>query len=125
MFDHISFGTSDLGRSAAFYDACLSALGIVRVWTQHDAVGYGYPAREDNFAIKLYALAAHPGVGFHVAFTSKTRSQVDLFFRLATAHGGTDDGLPGLRLNYGQHYYAAFVRDPDGHKVEAVCHSPE
>jgi catechol 2,3-dioxygenase-like lactoylglutathione lyase family enzyme len=122
MLDHLSLGTADLARSSAFYDATLEPLGIVRVWSHPDAVGYGLPGGQDALAIKQRPGFAAPGAGFHLAFTARTPAEVDAFFRAALAHGGRDDGAPGLRPRYGPGYYAAFVVDPDGHRLEAVCH---
>ena len=111
-------------RAIAFYDASLLPLGVVRVWTVSTAVGYGYPGGDEKLAIKERQGATSPGAGFHVAFAARTRPDVDAFFRAALAHGGTDQGGPGLRPDYGVNYYAAFVEDPDGHRLEAVCHEP-
>lgn len=122
MLDHLSLGTTDLERARAFYDAALAPLGVVRVWPRADGVGYGYPGGEDKLAIKQRAGASAPGAGFHVALTARSRLEVDAFFRAGLAHGGTDQGQPGLRPHYGEGYYAAFVGDPDGHRLEAVCH---
>jgi catechol 2,3-dioxygenase-like lactoylglutathione lyase family enzyme len=124
MLDHLSLGTRDLARAAAFYDAALAPIGIVRVWSYPDAVGYGYASGDDRLAIKQRPGFVAPGPGFHLAVTARTRLEVDAFFRAAVAHGGTSDGEPGLRPHYGPAYYAAFVVDPDGHRVEAVCHEP-
>ena len=124
VLDHISLGTTDLARATAFYDAALAALGIVRVWTTDDAVGYGPSGGGDKLAIKLRPDAIAPGAGFHLAFTARSRPAVDGFFRAALDHGGVDHGAPGLRPRYGPNYYAAFVADPDGHGIEAVCHDP-
>jgi catechol 2,3-dioxygenase-like lactoylglutathione lyase family enzyme len=121
MLGHISFGVSDLSRSAAFYDAALGALGYVRVFTGGRAVGYGAPAASADRLL----LIAQPGpvrapsVGFHLAFAAPSREAVDGFHREAMRHGGVDQGAPGLRPQYGPHYYAAFVLDPDGYKLEA------
>jgi len=122
MLDHLSLGTADLGRAAAFYDAALAPLAIVRVWTFPDAVGYGPSGGDDRLAIKQRPGFVAPGAGFHLALTAQTRAGVDAFFHAAIAHGGTSDGEPGLRAQYGPGYYAAFVVDPDGHRLEAVCH---
>ena len=122
MLDHLSPGTTNLERAAAFYDAVLAPLGVVRLWTWADGVGYGHPDDEDKLAIKLRQGAAVPGPGFHVALTARTRLEVDGFFQAALAHGGTGDGDPGLHPHYGAGYYAAFVLGPDGHHIEAVCH---
>lgn len=124
MIDHTGIGVSDVPRSAAFYDAVLGALGYRRVMqlpadSGADAVGYGleYPI----FWIDRF----HPhGVKQHTAFTAKTRAEVDAFYRAALASGGKDNGPPGLRdtaVGYPPGYYAAFVLDPDGNNMEAVC----
>ncbi len=125
MLDHLSIGTVDLARAVAFYDACLAPLGVVRVWTKPDAAGYGPPGSDDRIAIKQRTDARGGGPGFHVALTARTRDAVDAFHRAALVHGGSDQGGPGVRAHYGPSYYAAFVADPDGHHVEAVCHRPE
>lgn len=124
MLHHISFGVADLGRAAAFYDAALQPLGYVRVWSDRTAVGYGIAGGGDKLAIKLQADGAGaPRPGFHLAFAAPSREAVALFYRAALAHGGRDNGAPGLRDHYGPNYYAAFVIDPDGHHVEAVISS--
>jgi len=121
MLHHLSFGVSDLPRSAAFYEATLSALGYVRVWSDKTAVGYGYPGGGDKLAIKLRpAGVVVPGPGFHVAFAAPSREAVARFHDEALRHGGKDNGPPGLRPDYGENYYAAFVVDPDGYRIEAV-----
>jgi catechol 2,3-dioxygenase-like lactoylglutathione lyase family enzyme len=121
VLHHISFGVADLQRSTWFYDAVLSALGLSRTWTLDAAVGYGYPGCEDQLAIKLVAeLTRAPGAGFHLALAAPDRKSVEAFHCAALLHGGRDNGAPGLRLNYGPHYFAAFVLDPDGYQIEAV-----
>ena len=132
MLHHISFGVANIESSAAFYDAAFEPLGYVRVWedlTPGDpgqAVGYGWPGGGDKFTIKLRGRDAHcPGPGFHLAFDAPSRSAVILFYEAALAQGGKDNGAPGLRLHYGPNYFAAFVIDPDGHRLEAVCKEPE
>nr|HEX4316281.1 VOC family protein [Kofleriaceae bacterium] len=124
MFDHLSLGVTDLARASAFYDATLAPLGHVRLFQSPRAVCYGprgFAGDEPPFAI-LPAAAAAPAVRFHLAFSAPSRDAVDQFHAAAVAAGGTDDGPPGLRRNYNPTYYAAFVLDPDGHRVEAVCH---
>lgn len=121
MLGHLSFGVEDLDRAASFYDAILAPLGYVRVWTSARGVGFGAPGGGDKLA--LFARPGQvvaPGAGFHLAFDAPSRAAVDGFHAAALAAGGADEGAPGLRLNYGPHYYAAFVRDLDGHKLEAV-----
>ncbi|RYD24136.1 MAG: VOC family protein [Verrucomicrobiaceae bacterium] len=121
MLHHLSFAVTDLDRSAAFYDAALAPLGYVRVWDDDEAVGYGYPGGGDKFAIKLRPEnAGIPGEGFHVAFAAPSREAADMFYQAAMAHGGTDNGCSCIHDEYGDHYYAAFVIDPDGYRIEAV-----
>ncbi|OWV66267.1 glyoxalase [Rhizobium sp. R339] len=132
MLHHASLGVSDIERSSAFYDAAFAALGYVRVWEDirpgqlGQAVGYGSPGGGDKLAIKHRPEGQRPpGPGFHLAFAAPSREAVDRFHAAAIAHGGRDNGAPGLRPHYGEHYYAAFVIDPDGHALEAVINSPE
>ena len=125
MLHHLSFGVTDLIRSAAFYDATLSALGYTRVWADNTAVGYGYPGGGDKLAIKLRPNAfVVPGPGFHVAFAAPSREAVSRFHEQALRHGGQNNGAPGLRPDYGEHYFATFVIDPDGYRIEAVINEP-
>jgi catechol 2,3-dioxygenase-like lactoylglutathione lyase family enzyme len=124
MLHHISLGVVDLQRSAAFYDAALSALGYVRVWADKTAVGYGCPGEGDKLAIKLRSNGvAVPGPGFHLAFAAPDRESVARFYEAALRQGGKDNGAPGLRPAYGPDYYAAFVIDPDGYPIEAVINA--
>jgi len=124
MLHHISLGVVDLQRSAAFYDAALSALGYVRVWTDDTAVGYGYPGKGDQLAIKLRSDGVVvPGPGFHLAFAAPDRESVAFFYEAALRQGGKGNGTPGLRPDYGPDYYAAFVIDPDGYPIEAVINA--
>ncbi len=122
MLSHLSFGVEDIARSTIFYEKILAPLGYVRVWTTGDkAVGFGEKGAADRFA--LFARPGHvvaPGSGFHLAFIAPNPAAVDAFHAAALGAGGTDDGAPGLRVRYGPTYYAAFVIDPDGYKLEAV-----
>lgn len=125
MLHHLSIAVSDLNRAAAFYDAALGALGYVRVWTAKDAVGYGVPGGCDKFAIKAApGQVAVPSPGCHVAFAAASRDAVEAWYAAAMGHGARDNGAPGLRPHYGPHYYAAFVVDPDGYRIEAVINEP-
>jgi catechol 2,3-dioxygenase-like lactoylglutathione lyase family enzyme len=125
MLHHLSFAVADLARSAAFYDATLSALGYVRVWADSTAVGYGHPGGGDKFAIRLSSdQPSVPGSKFHLAFTAPSRECVGRFYDVALQHGGQDNGAPELCPEYGEHYYAAFVIDPDGYRIEAVINEP-
>ena len=123
MIDHITFGVSDIARSAAFYDRALAPLGITRLYDDEAPVriaGYGesrpffWIAENDATHGKL-----------HIAFAAATRAEVDAFHRAAIDAGGKDNGAPGVRPHYHPAYYGAFVRDPDGHNIEAVCHRPD
>ena len=121
MLHHLSFAVADLARSAAFYDATLLTLGYVRVWADDTAIGYGVPGGDDKFAIKLRSDGVGvPGDGFHVAFTAPSREAVEAFYKAALKYGGKDNGGAGLHPEYGSHYFAAFVFDPDGYRIEAV-----
>jgi len=125
VLHHISLAVTDLERSAAFYDASLTTLGYVRVWANASAVGYGNPGGDDRFAVKLRsAQLIPPGPGFHLAFAAPSRDAVVQFHQAALGHGGKDNGAPGLRPNYGENYFTAFVTDPDGYQIEAVNDDP-
>ena len=121
VLSHLSFGVADLAKATAFYDGVLPALGYARVWSNEDGVGYGVAGSNDRLA--LFAQAdrpSPPGPGFHLAFEAPSRAAVDAFHAAALRLGGSDEGAPGERLHYSPTYYAAFVTDPDGHKLEAV-----
>ncbi|MEI9893605.1 MAG: VOC family protein [Chthoniobacter sp.] len=121
MLHHLSFAVADLARSSAFYDAALGTLGYSRVWEDETAIGYGRPEGGDRFAIRLRPdRAAPPGEGFHVAFAAPSRDAVAAFYRVALELGGTDNGGSGPHPEYGKNYFAAFVFDPDGYRIEAV-----
>ena len=124
MFHHLSLGVRDLQTSAAFYDAALATLGFRRVYIDATAVGWGLEDGEDVFCVKLRPGAAAPGAGFHLAFAAASRAAVDAFYTAALRVGGQDDGAPGLRLSYGPLYYAAFLIDPDGYRIEVVTKTP-
>ncbi len=121
MIHHLSFAVTDLDRSAGFYDAVLRTLGYRRVWEDATFIGYGLNDGEDLFALKLRpGNAGVPGDGFHLAFSAPSREAVLRFHEAALAHGGTDNGGAGLHPEYGPDYFAAFVIDPDGYRIEAV-----
>ena len=128
MIDHVSIGVSNIEVSAKFYDAVLATLGSRRVmeFLPH-TIGYG-PAEHPIFWINVPLDETRPasaGNGTHFFLRATNRAAVHAFYEAALKHGGTDDGPPGLRPHYHADYYAAFVRDPDGHKIEAVTHLPE
>lgn len=127
MLDHIGFPVSDFARSVAFYDAALAPLGARRLMEvtaemTGDAAHAGYGVQKPDFWIGTGdALKGR----LHVAFTAENRAAVDAFYAAAMAAGAADNGPPGLRSHYHPNYYGAFVLDPDGHNIEAVCHMPE
>jgi len=121
MFDHIGFPVRDAVQSRAFYTAALATLGIGVVIEFPGWVGFGKPGRPQFW---LGGQGAPPS-GVHLAFAAATRADVDAFYDAAIAAGGRDNGGPGLRPDYHANYYGAFVFDPDGHNVEAVCHPAE
>ncbi|MHB8145783.1 MAG: GNAT family N-acetyltransferase [Vulcanimicrobiaceae bacterium] len=126
MLDHLSLGVSSLQRSMAFYDAVLSPLGYARVWSGDDAAGYGPPGEADGFAIKRESGRALTSPRrLHVAFCAVSRDAVRCFHAAALQHGDADDGAPGIHAEYGPGYFAAFVIDPDGYRIEAVLHEPQ
>lgn len=121
LLHHLSFAVTDLDRSAAFYDATLATLGYRRVCTGRAFIGWGLVKDQDAFAIKLRPRGVKiPGAGFHVAFAAPSRRAVKAFHRAALQHGGRDNGGAGLHPEYGPTYWAAFVFDPDGYRIEAV-----
>lgn len=127
MIDHTGVQVRDVGRSKAFYAQALAVLGYqVRQDAPPDAgdgppiAGFGAAPEPDFWVIQ--GDPNRPPV--HVAFRADSRAVVDAFHRAALAAGGTDNGPPGVRAQYHPHYYAAYVRDPDGHNIEAVCHQP-
>lgn len=119
MFDHVSIGVADLTRSKAFYDPALAALGISLLHQDQTSLGYG----TDRIGLWVLAaktpVVADPGSGLHLCLTAPDRGAVDRFHAAALAAGGSDNGRPGLRADYGDGYYAAFVVDPDGYRLEA------
>ncbi|WP_407180895.1 VOC family protein [Bradyrhizobium sp. STM 3562] len=125
MIDHISLGVSDLERAARFYEATLGALGLSRLVTRPATVGFGknYP----EFWINLRAGMAKvsPESGTHICLRARSSAEVDAFHAAALNAGGISDGAPGLRPHDRVKYYAAFVLDPDGNRVEAVTFPQE
>jgi catechol 2,3-dioxygenase-like lactoylglutathione lyase family enzyme len=128
MLDHIGFSVADVARSRAFYEQSLMPLGIGCVMevtpemTGDGTTHLGFGA--DGKPFFWIGTGARHSPGIHVAFAATSRAAVDEFHRSALAAGGKDNGAPGLRPHYHANYYAAFVFDPDGHNIEAVCHNP-
>lgn len=120
MLHHLSLGTSNLDRARAFYDPVMNALGLRRTLDVEEAVGYGAGITVFSLNMPDDGEQATVGNGTHVAFEVENRAAVDAFHQVALEHGGTSNGQPGLRPEYDAHYYAAFVRDPDGNKIEAL-----
>src|SRR3984893_7359783 len=125
MIDHISVGVRDLERAARFYEATLAALGLARLVTRPATIGFGknYP----EFWINLRAGMAplEPGSGAHICLRAKSAGEVGGVHAAALAAGGRSDGAPGLRPHDRVRYYAAFVVDPDGNRIEAVTFPAE
>lgn len=130
MLDHVSITVSDLVAAEPFYDAVMAALGVPKVGSDPGDFWIGYGARADG---------AHPGRSYlsirqgpkpetaprrHWCFKAPSRAAVEAFWRAGLASGGRDDGPPGLRPDYHPTYYAAFLLDPEGNRIEAVCHTP-
>ena len=125
MYSHVTLGSNDIKRAEAFYDAVMAVLGHPVLFKFEDAtLAYGTPAGPKLFVLHPFdKQEARPGNGVHAAFKVDTRAQVDAFHAAALANGGSDEGAPGLRPYYHPNYYGAYVRDPDGNKIQAVCHS--
>jgi catechol 2,3-dioxygenase-like lactoylglutathione lyase family enzyme len=129
MIDHLSLGVRDVKQSRAFYDAALAPLGYRRGFDRPTISGYGssdpHPLGEQALAFWIAEEPRGAALNGHVCFSAGKRATVDAFYRAALAAGGRDNGAPGLRPHYHPSYYAAFVIDPNGHHLEAVCHQPE
>jgi catechol 2,3-dioxygenase-like lactoylglutathione lyase family enzyme len=120
MIDHIGIAVSDLDKSIAFYTKALAPLGYTLIMKYEGfAAGFGIAGKPDFWLGK-----GAPKDSIHVALRAGGRAQVRVFYEAAMAAGGKDNGAPGVRPQYHEHYYGAFVHDPDGHNIEAVCHEP-
>lgn len=125
MYSHTTVGSNDIERAIAFYDAVLKTLGHERLLSFAGGAGYGRSGGEKFWVMRPFdKKPATVGNGSHVAFMAETRAAVDAFHAAAIANGGSDEGAPGLRPHYHPNYYGAYVRDPDGNKLQAVCHKP-
>lgn len=127
MLDHIGLAVADFERASAFYRAALKplGLGVLMEVTAEETGGDAHTGFGKNDKPFFWiGTGKKPKGGTHVAFTAKTRAEVDAFYRAGLAAGGRDNGAPGLRPQYHANYYGAFVFDPDGNNIEAVCHRP-
>jgi catechol 2,3-dioxygenase-like lactoylglutathione lyase family enzyme len=128
MFSHINLGTNDIRKAAAFYDVVLAPLGLKRTFSEIDdgIIAYG----PENQPAQLFIATpfnespATVGNGNHVALMAPNRSAIDAFHKIAIESGGTDEGAPGPRPQYHEHYYGAYIRDLDGNKLQACSHAP-
>jgi catechol 2,3-dioxygenase-like lactoylglutathione lyase family enzyme len=120
MIDHIGIAVSDLDKSVAFYTKALAPLGYTLIMKfEQQAAGFGVAGKPD-----LWIGKGEVKQGVHVAIRATGRAAVREFYAAALAAGGKDNGPPGTRPHYHEHYYGAFIHDPDGHNIEAVCHEP-
>lgn len=137
MLDHMTFRVADMARAKAFYSAALAPLGYSVSFEGNygaNILGFAYPdsSEPDGKKADVWFIdgpSPYGGppatTGCHLAWRAATRAQVDAFHLAAIAAGGKDNGAPGLRPDYHPHYYGAFVIDPEGNNIEAVCHQPE
>ena len=137
MISHVTIGSDDLPRAKRFYDALLPMLGLSCIYQSPRGSSVGYAASplsyEEDPAVTpqfwlmrpINGAASSVANGGTIAFTARSRAEVDAFYRAALAAGAADEGAPGLRPNYHPNYYGAYVRDLDGHKLCVVCHLPE
>lgn len=128
MIDHLGISVSDYERAKAFYAKALAPLGyglimeVTAAQTGHAAAaGFGADGKPDFW----FGAEGAMNKPVHIAIAAKDRATVDAFYKAAIAAGGRDNGPPGIRPHYHANYYGAFVLDPDGHNIEAVCHAPE
>ncbi len=120
MIDHIGISVSNVHASIRFYTRALKPLGMQLLGEDNGWVGFG----ENQQAVFWFGIEEIIQAPMHIAFSARSRDMVDQFYHAAIAAGGKCNGSPGERARYHPHYYAAFVIDPDGHNVEAVCHQP-
>jgi catechol 2,3-dioxygenase-like lactoylglutathione lyase family enzyme len=127
MIDHLSIDVSDLKKSGHFYDNALKPLGYTTpMQSPREFGGRLYLGWGDSADTDLYINeGSRIEPPLHIAFKADSREKVDEFYKAALASGGRDNGKPGLRPEYHENYYGAFVLDPDGHNIEAVCHTPQ
>lgn len=125
MLSHVSLGTNDAARAAAFYDPVFATLGIRKLHERDGSIDYGTSIMFFSLEKPSDGNPASVGNGVHIAFWAESRAMVDAFHAAGLANGGADAGAPGLRPEYDANYYGAFLRDPDGNKIEAVSFASE
>jgi catechol 2,3-dioxygenase-like lactoylglutathione lyase family enzyme len=125
MLSHVSIGVKDLTKSRRFYDAAIEPLGYKCLLEGPEYLGYGTASPEFWVLAVKHPVPADNESGLHFCFDAARRADVDAFHRAATKAGGRDNGKPGVRKDYGDDYYAAFVADPDGYRLEAYTSSPQ
>ncbi len=124
MINHLSIGVRDIARSKTFYDAVLAPLGYRCLSSGDTSLGYGDKAVVLWIGASDSPVPADPNSGLHICFDAPSRASVDAFHQAALKAKGQDNGKPGLRPDYDAHYYAGFVIDPDGYRIEAYCGKP-
>ena len=124
MFSHVTLGTEDWPKARPFWIAVMEVLGHPVLFERDKGIAFGTPTGPKTFVGPTFdGRRAAPGNGVHIAYLVERRATVDAFHAAALANGGSDEGAPGLRPHYHPNYYGAYVRDPDGNKLQAVCHS--
>jgi len=124
LFSHVTLGTEDWPNARPFWIAVMQTLGHPVLFEHGKGIAFGLPTGPKTFVGPTYdGGPAAPGNGVHIAYIVESRAKVDAFHGAALANGGSDEGAPGLRPHYHPNYYGAYVRDPDGNKLQAVCHS--
>jgi catechol 2,3-dioxygenase-like lactoylglutathione lyase family enzyme len=121
MFDHVSIGVADVARAGKFYDAALKPLGLKRLSDGDSSLGYGRESVGLWIGAAKRPVKADMESGLHFCFSADSRKAVDAFHAAALKAGGKDNGKPGVRADYSPNYYAAFVIDPEGYRIEAYC----
>lgn len=126
MYSHVTLGTNDWTRAKPFWAAVMEALSIPVMFEYDGGIAYGEATGPKLFIGPPFdGLPATNGNGTHVAFIAQSRADVDAFYKAAMSNGGSDEGPPGPRPHYHKNYYGAYARDPDGNKLQAVCHRAE
>ena len=121
MLDHVSIGVRDIAKAKAFYDAALKPLGLACLSADETSLGYGEKSVGFWIGLAERPVADDPQSGLHFCFSAPSRSSVSAFHATAIAAGGRDNGAPGVRESYGPDYFAAYVCDPEGYRLEAYC----